>query len=488
LKIRKYKVLPIIVIISLFAGQFGSGCSSSYEVSESEPSIKNTAISGAEVEIIKVGINTNNSPWTYMQNDTLKGFEVDILNEIEKVMGVKFAYFPATDATVLAGLNQKKWDVAVSSLLEDGSYDNGISFTEPYYISRLAIMVKEDSQINDFELMKDGKFGAATGSDALSWLKAHIEQYGAYEIMEYNSATLAIEDLVNLNLSGVVADSSTLFYYAARNPGVRITAEMEVSTPMAFAYRKGDLLGGRFDSAIQMLIANGTLPAIQEKWFGASLVEANPLNLVYQESFGYPETYLPPEVIRVGIQTDNPPWEMIVGEEMVGFEVEILSEATNRLGVNVEFIPANPNSIFSGLLADQWDISASAIEIKRDRMADVDFTGPYFDHSLALLTLNDSSVTEVANLTGGRYGVLDGSKAETWLRNHIEEFGPYVVDEYSNLDTAITDLQDEAISGVVSDAYILLNRAVESDHVEVPLLFEKKHFYSICYSTIRLFV
>jgi ABC-type amino acid transport substrate-binding protein len=453
-----------------------AGCSSVISGSVSDPAEFTTTdesvLSDSEDnEMILIGINTKNSPWAYIQNDTLQGFEIDVLNEIEKITGAKFIYYPALEGTIIDGLLQDQWDIAASSLLDNGGYEQGISFTDPYYLSGLSLMVKEDSNINSFEYMEDGKFGAVSGSDGMAWLESHLEMYGEYEIVEYDSAALAIRDLVDLNLSGVVAETSTLSYYAVRNPGVRLSAQMEETTPMAFAYRRGDLMGSRFDSAMQLLISNGTLSAIQEKWFGNSLVAENPLNLVARDSFGYPDSYTLPPVIRVGIQTHNPPWEMIEDSHMVGFEVDILNEAAERKGVSIEYMPANEKTIFSGLLANQWDVSASAISITRNNNEVVDFTGPYFDQSLALLTLADSSVSEIEHLGGGHYGVLDGSVAETWLKDHLDEFGPYVVDEYADIDTAIYDMETEIISGVIFDAYYLLHYANENEAVEVPLVF-----------------
>lgn len=442
--------------------------SDSSEINTTDESV---SLPNDDVEMISIGINTKNLPWAYFQDDSLQGFEIDLLNEIEKIIGAKFIYYPAMEETIIDGILQDQWDIAVSSLLDNGSYEPGVSFTDPYYQSGLSLMVKEDSNINSYEYMEDGKFGAAIGSDGLAWLEANQETYGEYEIVEYDSTTLAIRDLVDLNLSGVVAETSTLSYYVVWNPGVRLSAQMEETTPMAFAYRRGDLIGSRFNSAMQLLISNGTLTAIQEKWFGNSLITENSLNLFARESFGYPDSYTLPAVIRVGIQTHNPPWEMIEDSQMVGFEVDILNEAAERMGVSIEYMPANENTILSGLLANQWDVSASAISITSNNNEVVDFTGPYFDQSLALLTLADSSITEIAHLGGGRYGVLDGSTAENWLRDHLEEFGPYVVDEYTNIDTAIRDMETEVISGVVFDAYYLLNYANENETVEVSLLF-----------------
>jgi polar amino acid transport system substrate-binding protein len=421
--------------------------------------------------MIPVGINTENFPWAYMQNNTLQGYEADVLNEVEKVMGVNFVYIPATEKTVVNGLIQKKWDVAVSSLLNDGNQDSGIQFSTPYYQTGLAIMVKEDSKINGFEDLVNGKFGVAAGSSAESWLEAHQETYGEYDIFPYDSAMLAVEDLVDLNLSGVVAESETLLYYAANHSGVRVTAQMEETMPIAFAFREGSLVKDRFDAAMQLLNANGTLPAIQTKWFGVSPDEENNLSLVYQETYGYPDSYTLPGIIRVGIHTGNPPWEWIDQNRLIGFEVDILNEAANRLNVELEYIPANRQTILSGLQADQWDVSASALPITADNVSRFDFTGPHFDMNLAVLTLEGTTITEVEHLGGGRYGVLDGSAAENWLQSHMDEYGPYVIDNYSTLADAYADLEADTISGVVGSAYELLYYAKNNDEVTVPILF-----------------
>ncbi|MBI9049041.1 MAG: transporter substrate-binding domain-containing protein [Anaerolineaceae bacterium] len=460
------RFLLFIIILSMIC----SGCRALPIVSEEivEYPLLNQSES-THKEIIRVGINSENVPWTYMQNGTLVGFEMDLLNEISKHMSVEFEYVTAQQSTVVTGLLTDKWDIAGSSLLVGDKQYQNVAYADPYFDAGLAILVRDDSKLNVFEDMLDGKFGVDTGSAADQWLQDHLEIYGEYEIHRYDSAILAFQDLQALNINGVVADSDILMYFAANHPGVKVAIQMEETTPQAFVFRQGDVLIEQFNAAQNLMKAEGTLTAIYEKWFGQSPLVSTALSIANHEPFSVPDSYTIPDVIKVGINTHNAPWEYIQEGEMRGYEVDILNEIANRLDIEIEYIPAQEQIIVSGLLAGQWDMVASGFAITKSNMNKMDFTGPYFDHNIALMTLSDSTILELEHLAGGKFAVLPNSNAQKWLAKNIEAYGPYIIEEYSNLADAYLDLQSAQISGVMAESYVLMYYAADHPVFTIPV-------------------
>ncbi len=47
---------------------------------------------------------------------------------------------------------------------------------------------------------------------------------------------------------------------------------------------------------------------------------------------------LKPGFLRIGTYFENPPFEFVSGEERVGFEVDLMKEVSQRLGLRSEFV------------------------------------------------------------------------------------------------------------------------------------------------------
>ena len=364
-----------------------------------------------------------------MRDGKLVGFEVDMLEELAKRMGVKLEYMTVPFSGIFTGLQAGKWDLASSSIWITEARLKEMDFADPYYDSDISLMTQKDSKIKSTADMKGGTFGADTGSMNDQWLKDNQAKYGPYEVKNYDSPTDAFLDLQAGRLDGVVADAPTALYYVQQNAdaGLDVPILMGVGFPQAWAFRKGDALRDKVNDIQNEMKKDGTLAAIYKKWFGQDAPDDTstdqglrgrlPVEEARREA-GARRAFKWPETLKVGLNSENVPWEFMRDGKLVGFEVDMLEELAKRTGVKLEYITVPFSGIFTGLQSEKWDLASSSIWITEARLKEMDFADPYYDSDISLMTQKDSKIKTLADMKGGTFGADTGSMNDQWLKDN----------------------------------------------------------------------
>ena len=163
-------------------------------------------------------------------------------------------------------------------------------------------------------------------------------------------------------------------------------------------------------------------------------------------------------VIKVAMNVGNIPWVYNEGGTITGFEVELVTEVAKRMGAEIQIENVQFAGIFPGLLAGKWDIAASSIFIRKDRVAMMDFADPYFQSDQGFLTRKESPIKSFADMKGKTWGAEVGSSNDRWLRENMAQYGPYTIKTYDRLDDAIMDVQTGRLDGATSPSPNILYR------------------------------
>lgn len=92
--------------------------------------------------------------------------------------------------------------------------------------------------------------------------------------------------------------------------------------------------------------------------------------------------------LRVGSLTAYPPFEFLdsKSQEYVGFDIDLINEIGKRLGRKVEIVSMGLDAIVPALLTQNVDIGVSAFTITPERAERVNFSTPYYDAGLTIMT------------------------------------------------------------------------------------------------------
>ena len=110
------------------------------------------------------------------------------------------------------------------------------------------------------------------------------------------------------------------------------------------------------------------------------------------------------ETLRVGSLTVYPPFEYLDSStgRYEGFDMDLIREVGKREGFQIEIVSMSLDGLIPALMSGNIDAAVSALTITPERAARVDFTKPYLNAGLTVMTTKDnaSAIQSLKDLEG----------------------------------------------------------------------------------------
>jgi polar amino acid transport system substrate-binding protein len=156
-------------------------------------------------------------------------------------------------------------------------------------------------------------------------------------------------------------------------------------------------------------------------------------------------------ILSVGSCLDYPPFESVENGDQVGFDVDMAEEIASRLGLEVEWVKADFDTIFTAVAAGQFDMVAAASTITDERLQTVDFSDPYYNSRQALVVASDSGITSTDDIGDGDIvGVQRGTTGKAYAEEVLVPQGAEIKTFTSSPDS-FRDLEAGNITAVLND-------------------------------------
>jgi polar amino acid transport system substrate-binding protein len=225
-----------------------------------------TAASAADV--LNVGAYPTNPPFEYKnESGTFEGFEVDIINEAAKRIGMTTDIADLGFQALFAAATSKRIDVAISSITITPERLKSLSFTQPYYDSDMGIATKSDSPIKAEADLKGKVVGVLSGSTGETWVKAHQEADGFSDVKGYDTQQNLLLDLSAGRVDAAVSDIHGMQYAFKKMKDLVVKERIKTGEQYGLMMAKDHPLLGKLNDALTAMKKDGTLAAIHKKWF-----------------------------------------------------------------------------------------------------------------------------------------------------------------------------------------------------------------------------
>jgi len=122
--------------------------------------------------------------------------------------------------------------------------------------------------------------------------------------------------------------------------------------------------------------------------------------------------------LRVGTTGDYPPFSELDQSNSTykGYEIDVVTALAADLGVKLEFVPTNWDTLGAGIAADKYDVVASGVTMTLERLKSVAFSEPYLDSPLVPLILKKDEGKFASwrdmDKAGVKLAVMAGTSAE----------------------------------------------------------------------------
>jgi polar amino acid transport system substrate-binding protein len=124
------------------------------------------------------------------------------------------------------------------------------------------------------------------------------------------------------------------------------------------------------------------------------------------------------DVIRVATDATFMPFEYSENGKRMGFDVELIEAIAKQLNKTVEWIDIDFKGLVPGLVANRFDVAASAIYITDERRKVVDFTDSYYPGGLVIMVKKgDDRIKGPEDLNGKKISVQVGTKSVNFLKD-----------------------------------------------------------------------
>jgi polar amino acid transport system substrate-binding protein len=202
------------------------------------------------------------------ENKQIVGFDIDLMNAAAKEGGFTVEFKNTAWDGIFAGLEGGKYDAVISSVTITDERKATMDFSISYVNAGQVLIVKADLQ--NVEKLADLK-GKTAGAQIGTTGAIEIEKFKDVKKKEYDEIGLAIEDLANGRIDGVVCDTPTAASFALQNANykgrIKIVGKPFTDEFYGVAVKKGNTkVLDAINKGLKKVIDSGQIKTIEAKW------------------------------------------------------------------------------------------------------------------------------------------------------------------------------------------------------------------------------
>ncbi len=335
-------------------------------------------------KVIKIGTAGLITPMTYYgENNEITGFDVELIKRYAHYANVNVEIEVMGFDALVAGLQSERLHMVFSDLNATAERKEVIDFSEPYLFSEVVLLVKSDrvpstDGINTPDDINGKRIGCLLGASYYPLLESYFPDS---EILFFDTASDIVQALKTNRVDVYFVDDPVAKCHLKETGGLKLVGEP--ITKDTYAYIVSDKMPQLREKVNEILTAfeaDGTLARLEEKWINGD----GDGNLKFDESIPTPNGDL-----KIGVCADAVPFTYRVGQNAVGYEVELIYLICAELG----YKPVVTEYDFDALLASiktREDIIMGCITYTEERAETMMFTaGTYVGGPIAVTLAED---------------------------------------------------------------------------------------------------
>jgi putative amino-acid transport system substrate-binding protein len=230
----------------------------------------------ASAETIRVGMSGGYFPFTFVEQNELKGFEVDFMNAVVAETGDEVEFVTMSFSGLVGALQSNRIDTIANQITVTPEREAKFVFSQPYVHDGAQVVVKKgnESEIGGVENLKGKTVAVNVGSNFEQLLRAlpyadEIDIRTYESNIEQDTALGRVDAFVmdRVSASQVIKEKGLPLALAGK-------PFSEIRNALPFRDdEEGKALRDRVDKALTTLKENGKLTEISQKWFGTDITQ-----------------------------------------------------------------------------------------------------------------------------------------------------------------------------------------------------------------------
>jgi len=388
---------------------------------------------------ITVAISNSDMPLSYVSENTAKGFDVELMIAFAREYGYKIDFVAVDFDAKLGGIASNKYDAAIGGITVTDERNEATNFSVAHYESPVVMVTKGvDNGTTHLSDLSGKKVGVLTGSIQAVMMPELVPD-ATY--MEFNSISDLTVALNSNKIDAFGCDESLYTSMLWEGQAVDRIDEPLGESDYGMIFPKGQKLElqKEVNDYIAKIGADGTLQALEEKWFGAK----EPTEFTsYDNLNGTKGT------ITVAINSASMPFVYLKNNKFVGFDIEFITGFAKEYGYDIQFEDVAFAAILGGVQSAKYDLGISGITITEERRESIDFSDVYHVEDLAVIIRRGAGADDLEQFNSAALGVVTGSLYGGYSR---EQFPNASIKEFNTFADVLVALKRGKVDGIMLD-------------------------------------
>ncbi|MGR3463507.1 amino acid ABC transporter substrate-binding protein [Limimaricola sp.] len=235
------------------------------------------AAQSAETDTLRVGMSGGYFPFTFVKQDVLQGFEVDVMDAVAEETGLEVEYVTMSFSGLVGALESDRIDTIANQITITPEREAKFVFTQPYVYDGAQVVVKagNEEEITGPDSLRGRSVAVNLGSN-FEQLLNELPYADEIDIRTYESNIA--QDTALGRVDAFVMDRVSSAQLIKESPLPLALAGQpfsEIRNALPFRDDEaGRELRDRVDEALSALKEDGTLAEISNKWFDADITSA----------------------------------------------------------------------------------------------------------------------------------------------------------------------------------------------------------------------
>ncbi|MFB6291168.1 MAG: ABC transporter substrate-binding protein [Candidatus Bipolaricaulia bacterium] len=181
-------------------------------------------------------------PWDYYnEQGNLVGIDMDIIREIAELQGFNVKFTVSSWGSLIPMVKMGKADMTGGGMSITKEREKKVDFTDPYWVTQMAVLVREESNLNMFEALTRGAtISNQSNTTGAEWVRENLIKEG-YDLNQklYETYPQATQALISGKVDASVQDSTSAEILVKNKP-VKIVGYFSTGEAYGYAVQEGN--------------------------------------------------------------------------------------------------------------------------------------------------------------------------------------------------------------------------------------------------------
>lgn len=391
-----------------------------------------------------IGTDTTYAPFEMSDaSGNRVGIDMDLIRQIASDQGftidIKALGF---DAAVQA-LQSGQVDAVIAGMTITDQRKQTFDFTDPYFQTGLQVAALKGSAVKTMTDLKGKVLAVKTGTAGATYADSIKAKYG-FTTQAYGQTAQMIDAVKAGQAAAYIEDSPVVNYAVQTGLAMQLVGDRVPQGYYGMAVQKGKNanLVQAFNLGLQNLWTNGGYDKIVAKYLGTAAV-TTPMP-AKGKSF------------TIGTDTTFAPFEMTdPNGNRIGIDMDLIRAIAQQQGFTIDIKALGFDAALQALSSGQVDGVIAGMTITDKRKQTYDFSVPYFQSGLQIVTLSKTSIDSLDAMKGHKLAVKTGTAGATYADSIKGKYG-FTTQTYGTTNDMVQAVKAGQADALIEDYPVII--------------------------------